>query len=265
MAVDRKGKVRNILQSPGYLWLQDISASGKVLLGDSQEGGGISFHAADSHGPAETVDRPVDVASESNEVDGISADGTELSVTYSGANSGVDYTVYFAKNDGSTPVRIGDGAGIGITPDGKHILVGMASANSHLRLYPTGTGDARDIDISPVHVLDSRGSWTSDGSRRGIHGRRTRQAATHLRARSGGGQGAAGDRGRRDQSLYLARRPLADRAKRTARVRALSIGRRRAAAGERASKPAKCRCNSARAASCIPGTAHFQRTSWWWI
>ncbi|HTC35419.1 MAG TPA: protein kinase [Bryobacteraceae bacterium] len=160
MAVDRQGKLRNILQSPGYLWLQDISTSGKLLLGDSQQGGGISFHSATG-----TVDRSVDVASESNEVDGISADGTQLSVTYSGANSGVDYTVYLAKNDGSTPVRIGDGGGIGITPDGKHILVGMASATSHLRLYPTGTGDARDIDISPVQVLDSRGSWTSDGSR----------------------------------------------------------------------------------------------------
>jgi len=33
-----------------------------------------------------------------------------------------------------------------------------------VRLYPTGTGDARDIDISPVHVLDYRGSWTSDGA-----------------------------------------------------------------------------------------------------
>jgi hypothetical protein len=40
----------------------------------------------------------------------------------------------------------------------------MASATSHLRLYPTGTGDARDIDISPVHVLDFFGSWTSDGA-----------------------------------------------------------------------------------------------------
>ncbi len=159
MAVDRQGKLRAILQSPGYLWLQDISTSGKVLLADSQEGGGISFHSA-----GDDVDRIVDVASESNEVDGISADGTQLSVTYSGANSGVDYTVYFAKNDGSSPVRIGDGSGMGISPDGKHILVGMASATSHLRLYPTGTGDARDIDISPVHVLDYRGSWTSDGA-----------------------------------------------------------------------------------------------------
>jgi len=111
MAVDRQGKLRNILQSPGYLWLQDISTSGKLLLGDSQQGGGISFHSATG-----TVDRSVDVASESDEVDGISADGTQLSVTYSGANSGVDYTVYFAKNDGSTPVRIGDGAGSGLRP-----------------------------------------------------------------------------------------------------------------------------------------------------
>ncbi len=61
MAVDRQGKLRDILQSPGYLWLQDISASGKVLLGDSQEGGGISFHAASG-----SVDQAVDVASESS-------------------------------------------------------------------------------------------------------------------------------------------------------------------------------------------------------
>jgi Tol biopolymer transport system component len=159
MAVDRQGRVRDILQSPGYLWLQDISASGKVLLGDSQEGGGIAFHAAQG-----AVDQAVDVASESSIADGISSDGTELSVTYSGANSGVDYTVYFVKKDGSQPVRIGDGSRIGITPDGKHILVGMASATSHLRLYPTGPGDARDIDISPVHVLEFRGSWKNDGS-----------------------------------------------------------------------------------------------------
>jgi serine/threonine protein kinase/Tol biopolymer transport system component len=164
MAVDRQGTLRSILKSPGYLWLQDISASGKVLLGDSQEGGGISFHAAETNGTAGAVDQAVDVASESSIADGISSDGTELSVTYSGANSGVDYSVYFVKNDGSPPVRIGDGSGIGITPDGKHILVAMASATSHLRLYPTGTGDARDIDISPVHVLDLSGSWTSDGT-----------------------------------------------------------------------------------------------------
>jgi eukaryotic-like serine/threonine-protein kinase len=159
VAVDRQGTSRGILRSPAYLWLQDINAAGKVLLGDTQVGGGVALHAAQG-----TADQFIDVASESSEVDGISSDGSKLSVTYSGANSGVDYTAYVVKDDGSPPVRVGDGSGIGITPDGKQILVTMASATSHWRFYPTGPGDARDIDISPVHLLDWRGSWTSDGS-----------------------------------------------------------------------------------------------------
>ena len=159
LAVNRQGKVRTILESPAYLWLQDINAAGKVLVGDSAEGGGISIHAA-----GRAADQAVDVGSESNEVDGLSLDGSLVAVTYSGANSGVDYSDYVVKSDGSTPIRVGDGAGMGISPDGKHILTALASAPSHLRLYPTGTGDARDIDISPVRVLDRRGSWTNDGS-----------------------------------------------------------------------------------------------------
>jgi eukaryotic-like serine/threonine-protein kinase len=159
MACDLQGTLRSILSAPAYLWLQDISASGKVLLGNSQEGGGIAVHS-----PQGVVDQLIDVSSESSEVDGISADGTKLSVTYSGANSGIDYSTYFAKNDGSPPVRVGDGSGIGITPDGKQIVTAMASTTNHLRVYPTGPGEARDIDISPVHVLEWRGSWSSDGS-----------------------------------------------------------------------------------------------------
>jgi serine/threonine protein kinase len=164
-AVDRQGKLRNILRSPAYLWLQDISAAGKVLLADSQEGGGISIHPAGA-----SVDKLIDVASETSEVDGISADGTLMSVTYSGANSGLDYSAYVAKNDGSTPIRVGDGSGMGITPDGKHILVVLATALSHLRLYPTGTGEARDMDISPVHVVNWRATWTGDGSQMAFTG-----------------------------------------------------------------------------------------------
>ena len=159
LAVNRQGKVRNILRSPAYLWLQDISASGKLLLANSQEGGGISVHRTGA-----TVDQAIEVASESNRVDGISADGSLLSITYSGANAGVDYSIYVAKSEGSTPIRLGDGSGIGITPDGKHILAAQPSAPSHLKLYPTGTGEARDIDISPVRVLNWQGSWNNAGS-----------------------------------------------------------------------------------------------------
>jgi len=144
VAVDRQGKTRNILRSPGDLWLQDISASGKVLLGNAEMGGGVAFHS----GPA-TADRPVDVGSESSDVDGISSDGSHILVTYSGASAGVDYSAYVANNDGSQPIRLGDGSGIEITPDGKHILVVMPTAPSHFRLYPTGTGEPRDNRYQP--------------------------------------------------------------------------------------------------------------------
>ena len=73
MAVDRQGTLRSILRSPAYLWLQDISASGKVLLGDTQDGRRHpSFRC---RAPQGAIDQLVDVASESSEVDGISADG----------------------------------------------------------------------------------------------------------------------------------------------------------------------------------------------
>lgn len=160
LAVDRHGSLRTILRSPAHLWLQDVSPTGKVLLGDVQVGGGVLLHGAQG-----AIDKPIDDGGGySGEVDGISSDGIELAVTNSGGNTGVDYATYVVKTDGSAPVRLGDGAGMGITPDGDRVLVVMASTPSHLRLYPTGTGDARDIDISPVRVLDNRGSWTSDGA-----------------------------------------------------------------------------------------------------
>ena len=196
LAVDRRGSVRTILRSPAHLWLQDVSPTGKVLLGEVQVGGGVLLHA----GPG-AIDKPIDdVGGTSGEVDGISWDGIELAVTDSGGNTGpgdgVDYSTYVVKTDGSAPVRLGDGAGMGISPDGKRVLVFMASAPSHLRLYPTGTGDARDIDISPVRVLDTRGAGTERRCASGVHGRRAREAAADLSARRGSGQGAASHRGR---------------------------------------------------------------------
>jgi hypothetical protein len=60
--------------------------------------------------------------------------------------------------------RIGDGDPTSISPDGKWVLSLIPTQPSKLILYPTGTGEARPIDISPVHILNTLSSWTSDGS-----------------------------------------------------------------------------------------------------
>ena len=160
MAVSRSGRSRVLLSSPAYLWLQDISADGKVLLGNSQESSPVAIHRASA-----TSDKILDLASESTIVSGISDDGSVIAVDYSGSGSGSDYAVYVVKADGSPPVRLGDGSAMGITPDGKWIAAFLPSTNSTFRLLPTGAGETRSFDISPVRVLDYYGNWVRDGTR----------------------------------------------------------------------------------------------------
>jgi len=160
MAVSRSGRQRVLLSSPAYLWLQDISADGKVLLGNSQESSPTAIHRAGT-----ASDQILDLASESTMTTGVSDDGSLVAVDYSGSGSGSDYAVYVVKTDGSSPVRLGDGSSMGITPDGKWIMALLPSTNSTFRLHPTGAGETRTFEVSPVHALNYYGNWTRDGSK----------------------------------------------------------------------------------------------------
>jgi len=160
MAVSRSGRQRVLLSSPAYLWLQDISADGKVLLGNSQESSPTAIHRAGA-----ASDQILDLASESTMTTGVSDDGSLVAVDYSGSGSGSDYAVYVVKTDGSSPVRLGDGSSMGITPDGKWIMALLPSTNSTFRLHPTGAGETRTFEVSPVHALNYYGNWTRDGSK----------------------------------------------------------------------------------------------------
>jgi hypothetical protein len=160
MAVSRGGHWRTVLTSPAYLWLQDISADGKALLGNSQESGPIAIHRVGG-----AADKALDLASESTIVSGISDDGALMAVDYSGIGAGADYAVYLFRNDGSAPVRLGDGSAMGISPDGKWIIAFLPSTSATVRLLPTAAGEVRTFDISPVRVLDYVGNWVRDGSK----------------------------------------------------------------------------------------------------
>ncbi len=158
-AVNRNGRLRTVLSSPAYLWLQDISVDGKVLLGNSQESSPVAIHRSDV-----TNDKIVNLASESAITTGVSDDGSLIAIDYSGSGSGSDYAVYVAKADGSPLVRLGDGSAMGITPDGKWIIALLPSTNTTFRLLPTGAGETRTFEVNPVHALDYYGNWTKDGT-----------------------------------------------------------------------------------------------------
>jgi hypothetical protein len=194
MAVSRTGRQRLILSSPSYLWLQDISADGKVLLGDSQEGGIVAIHREGAGS-----DKIVDLASESTIASGISDDGSLIAIDYSGAGSGPDYSVYLVKTDGSAPIRLGDGASMGISPDGKWIPAFLPSTHSTFRLLPTGAGETRSFEISPVQVLANYGNWVRDGSKFAFLGAEAgKQARTYLLDAKTGKTSAVTPEGTRD-------------------------------------------------------------------
>jgi hypothetical protein len=141
------------------MWLQDISADGKVLLGNSQEGGLVGIHRMGA-----TSDQFVDLPSESTIATGISHDGSLIAVDYSGAGSGPNYAVYLVKTDGSPPVRLGEGSSMGISPDGKWIAAFLPTSSS-FRLIPTGAGETRVFDLGSVRTLNYYGSWVRDSSK----------------------------------------------------------------------------------------------------
>jgi WD40 repeat protein len=96
---------------------------------------------------------------------GLSYNGKVIALGASGEGSGPDYSTLVMTEGTAEAVRLGDGDPGGISPDGKWILSVMPSQPSRLVLYPTGTGQARSIDVSPLHVLNDVCSWTSDGSK----------------------------------------------------------------------------------------------------
>lgn len=103
------------------------------------------------------------------EIGGISADGTVLAATQT-VSAGLDYQVYFRRADASSPVLLGTGSALGITPDGKWILSSLPSgAHNYVTLFPVGPGESRQISLGKSS-WDSGGdrlafSWTTNGNR----------------------------------------------------------------------------------------------------
>jgi len=158
-AVTRSGHQRIITSTVNDVALHDISNDGSVLLANVR----VSTEIDIGH-KGSSSDRLLELPDEHVNIVGLSYNGKVVALGASGAGSGRDYSTLVMTEDMAEAVRLGDGDPSGISPDGKWILSVMPSQPSRLVLYPTGTGEARPIDISPVHVLNAVSNWTSDGS-----------------------------------------------------------------------------------------------------
>ncbi len=155
-AVDLKGRMRDLLHIPGRLHLFDIGKDGQVLM--TNEAQRQEVYARHMGQPREidlswfdwTLGRA------------ISNDGQWIVLEEDGEGGGADYTVFLRKTDGSPAIRLGNGMGLDISPDGKWVASTPVKQPSAIVLLPTGAGQPITLgDGNLFHT--SRARFLPDG------------------------------------------------------------------------------------------------------
>ncbi len=155
-AVTLSRKRRTIVEGAGNLTVQDVARDGKWLV--TRDDGRLDMLA---RAPGDAEDRNISF------LDGslfplLSADGRTVVFTDQSASAGPYYSVGFRKTDGSPVVRLGEGQGWGLSPDGAWALAIVQTTPQQLRLYPTGPGQARTLDRGSLETYESA-AWFQDG------------------------------------------------------------------------------------------------------
>jgi len=137
-AVDLKGRTRIVEAGPVRMHLQDIAADGRVMLSTDLLRWQIG--TADSK-----TGRQQDMtAFQWPLIEGITHDGSTILLNSFDVMA-ANYKLYIQRTDGSPPVQIGEGAGAGLSRDGKWALAIDVTDDKNLVMIPTGVGEARKL------------------------------------------------------------------------------------------------------------------------
>ncbi len=155
-AVSLSGRRRLVARVPGALTLHDISREGRALLAMEHSREGIVGLP-----PGEATPKDLSWHDWSRPVD-LTADGTTLLFDETGEGGGATYGVYLRATDGSPAVRLGDGRGLALSPDGRWALSSPSVNPVGLVLLPTGPGQPRPIRTAEFASIQ-RAAWFPGG------------------------------------------------------------------------------------------------------
>jgi eukaryotic-like serine/threonine-protein kinase len=156
-ATDLSGKVRLLARVPGELTILDVGKEGNVLLTRGNDRAGMIGLA-----PGEPKEKDLSWLDWS--VPGsLSADGKMILFQESGEGGGPHYAVYLRNTDGSPAIRLGEGTGLSLSPDGQWALSRLNVVPSPLVLYPTGVGEMKQLKNDGLNHMT--GVFLPDGKR----------------------------------------------------------------------------------------------------
>jgi Tol biopolymer transport system component len=133
-----------VAASADNLWPFDINAKGNLLA--SGNTWALSLKALAPGARTETDISWLD----SSNYPSVSFDGKEMIFTEESPAAGNNYALLLRRMDGSSPLRLGEGVAMGLSPDNSLALSMMPNSPSRLVLYPTGAGEQRILEQGPI-------------------------------------------------------------------------------------------------------------------
>jgi serine/threonine protein kinase len=155
--VSLSGNVRLLARVPGELTLLDVDRAGNVLLTRGNDRAGMIGLA-----PGDAKERDLSWLDWSTPGD-LSADGHTVLFAETGEGGGPKYAVYLRKTDNSPAIRLSEGIGMALSPDGKWALARPNITPSPMVLLPTGVGEAKPLTHDSINHLWGR--WLPDGKK----------------------------------------------------------------------------------------------------
>ncbi len=152
-AVTLAGAVRSIANVPGGMWLEDLRNGVALVVTHRRR---IGIRGVPPGGKEERELGWFDWSV----LGDLTADGRKVLFEEAGSGGGPNYTVFVRDTDASPPVRIGEGVGLTISPDGKWVITQPANGGP-LRVVPTGAGEARQLTHDSVSYEKVR--WLAGG------------------------------------------------------------------------------------------------------
>ena len=161
---------RPMMPSPVHMLMLDVRRDGRWLVLSTDNRFSIRVRRP---GADKEVDLPW---MDAEWVPKLNADGTLVMFTDGNQSAGGNYAVSLRKTDGSPPLRLGEGNGIDLSPDGKYALAYLFSPTPRIVVYPTGAGEPRTVDIAPIENAQPI-QWFPDSRRIVICGNEKSKAA----------------------------------------------------------------------------------------
>jgi serine/threonine protein kinase len=147
-------ETRLVSRVTGSMKLFDISPAAHVLLSTGTWRAALEYQS-----PGDTTERDASWLDWSTLAD-VSRDGTKLLFNETREGGGAASAIYLRPAGASTPMRISDGVGDALSPDGKFVL---AHIGQKLAIVPTGSGEPRDLKLEGGFAPGA--AWVPNSSR----------------------------------------------------------------------------------------------------